>query len=153
VVATIEIIVPTSNYSTYNMVMTMARPEKCKRICHIPVKNKFYCQGNDTETSVENQTLSIEEYETIRLIDHIGLTQEQCAAQMHVARTTVQRMYTDARRKIAAFLVTGSSLEIIGGNYTLCENNERCCQQFTCENRQCGCSCEFRNDDCIFSSL
>ncbi len=127
----------------------MARPEKCKRICHIPANNKFICP--DGSGDAELQVLSIEEYETIRLIDHVGLTQEQCAAQMHVARTTVQRMYTDARKKIAAFLVDGSSLEIGGGNYRLCENNEFCCQVFSCEKRQCGCSCQRRVNGCMLT--
>jgi uncharacterized protein len=129
----------------------MARPEKCKRICHMPAGDRFYCKNGDSEA--EEQTLSLEEYETIRLIDHIGLTQEQCATQMHVARTTVQRMYTDARKKLAAFLVTGSSLHIEGGNYKLCEKNDTCCQAFTCNKRQCGCNCEYKTNDCYLSSM
>jgi predicted DNA-binding protein (UPF0251 family) len=38
--------------------------------------------------------MTVEEYETIRLIDLLGYMQEQCADQMHVARTTVQRITT-----------------------------------------------------------
>ncbi len=129
----------------------MARPEKCKRICNLPAQNKFYCENSENRSNA--QILSIEEFETVRLIDYIGLTQEQCAMQMHVARTTVQRMYTDARKKIAAFLITGSSLEIGGGNYTICENNERCCQKFTCINRSCGCTCDFKIQDCFLQSI
>ena len=129
--------------------MTMARPEKCKRICNMPINNKFLCSTpSGDEISTNGQTLSLEEFETIRLIDYIGLTQEQCASQMHVARTTVQRMYTDARKKIATFIITGSSLDISGGNYTVCENNDTCCQKFTCADRKCGCSCDSANGDC-----
>ena len=55
----------------------MARPEKCKRICTLPEKNRFICE--DSDSSADTQTVSVEEFETIRLIDYIGLTQEQCA--------------------------------------------------------------------------
>ncbi len=120
----------------------MARPEKCKRICAPPVNNHFYC-GTPADDA-DSQTISIEEYETVRLIDYVGLTQEQCAEQMHVARTTVQRLYTDARRKIAAFLVLGTSLDVCGGNYIVCEEYQNCCQRLSCKDRSCGCSCEFR---------
>ena len=39
---------------------------------------------------------------------------------MGVARTTVQRIYAQARRKLAVFLVEGRPLQIGGGSYALC---------------------------------
>lgn len=65
--------------------------------------------------------MTVDEYETIRLIDLEGLTQEECAKQMNVARTTVQGIYAEARRKIAQSLVHGRVLLIEGGEYRLCE--------------------------------
>jgi len=70
--------------------------------------------------SGEPVILSVEEYETIRLIDHEGMDQAQCAVELGVARSTVQRLYTDARAKIAKSLVVGSILNISGGDYKLC---------------------------------
>ncbi len=71
--------------------------------------------------------MSVDEYETIRLIDLEGYNQEECAKQMNVARTTVQGIYARARVKIAKSLVNGKALVINGGNYQLCDDVIRGC--------------------------
>lgn len=68
--------------------------------------------------------MHVDEYETLRLIDMEGLTQEECADRMHVARTTVQRIYNEARKKVAEAIVKGQILCIEGGNYELCSDGE-----------------------------
>ena len=67
----------------------------------------------------EPVVMSLDEFETIRLLDREGMTQEQCAKQMGVARTTVTAIYDSARRKLAEALVEGRRLELRGGNYRL----------------------------------
>jgi predicted DNA-binding protein (UPF0251 family) len=71
--------------------------------------------------------MTIDEYETIRLIDLEGFNQEQCANQMHIARTTVQSIYTEARKKLADSLVNGKLLTIEGGEYRLCDGSHKSC--------------------------
>ena len=71
--------------------------------------------------------MTVEEYETIRLIDYLGMTQEECASSMDVGRATVQSLYTDARKKLARFLVEASTLEIQGGNFILAGRHS-CCE-------------------------
>ena len=65
----------------------MARPFKARRVCSQPMVEVFGPLDQDAATRVE---LTLEEYETIRLIDLLDCTQEECAGQMGVARTTVQ---------------------------------------------------------------
>ncbi|HHU64244.1 MAG TPA: DUF134 domain-containing protein [Clostridiales bacterium] len=97
----------------------MARPMKWRRVCCLPEKNRF--GPLDAEVDKKNHIrMTIDEYETIRLIDLEGLTQEECAKQMNVARTTAQGIYIQARKKLAEFLVNGNILLIEGGKYRLC---------------------------------
>lgn len=63
--------------------------------------------------------LTVDEYETIRLVDKEGISQEECGMYMNVSRATAQRIYAAARRKIALSLVEGLPLQIEGGDYLL----------------------------------
>ena len=93
----------------------MARPNKSKRVWRLPLYPEFLTKGR--ETAANKMILSVEEFETLRLLDYLGMTQEECAGQMKVGRATVQNLYTEARKKVARFLVEGTSLLIEGGNY------------------------------------
>ena len=59
---------------------------------------------------------SLDEFETIKLLDYEGLNQEECASRMGVARTTVTAMYENARRKLITAVVEGKRFSIAGGN-------------------------------------
>ena len=80
--------------------------------------------------------MTVDEYETIRLIDLEGLTQEQCADQMEVARTTAQAIYQSARKKLADCIVNGRELTIGGGEYRVCEHRNGHCGH-GCHRRHC----------------
>ena len=69
--------------------------------------------------------LTVDEYETIRLLDKKGYSQEQCAESMQIARTTVQRIYEIARKKIADALIDGHPLRIEGGDFRICDGQIR----------------------------
>ncbi len=104
----------------------MARPRKRRRICALPQNNRFGPLGQSAEL-VDSIVMTVDEFETIRLIDLEGFQQEECAQQMNVARTTVQGIYMDARRKLAEALVHARPLVIEGGEYRLCDGTGQGC--------------------------
>ena len=91
----------------------MPRPCKKRRICAKPSCIQFGPQDGGQQGGIV--TMTLEEYECIRLMDYEGLTQEQSARQMDAARTTIQGIYSSARRKIAQCLVNGYTLHLEGG--------------------------------------
>lgn len=101
----------------------MARPSKSKRICELPKANMFRSNNTSSNTVV---TMTTEEYECFRLIDYECHNQNEAALIMGVARTTVTKLYTDARRKIAIYLVEGKKLVVTGGNFTICDKTDQC---------------------------
>ena len=93
----------------------MPRNTKCRKIRSFPDYYSFVPEEADAE-KIETVMLSLDEFETIRLLDHEGLNQEECAARMGVARTTVTAMYECARKKLVGAVVEGKRLRIAGGN-------------------------------------
>lgn len=115
----------------------MPRPRKCRKVCCLPERDRFGPLNwpNPPEHFI---TMSVDEYETIRLVDLEGFTQEECAEQMKIARTTVQRIYNDARKKLAEVLVNGKVLRIEGGDYHLCDGHEKTCNCGGCHRHRDG---------------
>lgn len=103
----------------------MSRPRKCRKVCRLPDNDGFLpVRGGEKQEPI---ILNVDEYEAIRLIDREGFSQEQCGEYMHIARTTVQQIYSSARKKLADALVEGTPIHISGGDYKLCEGNESYC--------------------------
>lgn len=122
----------------------MVRPVKRRRVCNLPDQDTFGpVEGKHNEVVY----MSIENYETIRLMDYVGLNQEQTANVMGVARSTVQRMYDESRKMIADSIVNGKMLKIQGGNYMICSEIEEgadhavCHRKANCAKRASGKRC------------
>ena len=94
----------------------MPRKQRCRWIEGYPDHWEF---SPEELSNNEPVVMTLDEFETIRLLDREGLTQEQCAEKMGIARTTVTAIYESARRKVAYALVDGKQLLIRGGNYRL----------------------------------
>ena len=108
----------------------MPRPRKYRKVCHFP-KNRIFLPENGGKEGIP-VFLTVDEYETLRLVDREGLSQEETGERMHIARTTVQMIYTAARKKLADALVEGRPLVIEGGDYRLCDGDASVCGQKSC---------------------
>ncbi len=111
----------------------MPRPRKCRKVCRLPKTDSFFPAGCPKNSPVV--ILTVDEYETIRLIDHEGMSQEECSASMKVARTTVQQIYDHARKKLSIALVDGLPFRIEGGDYRICDGREPHCGCSGCRKR------------------
>lgn len=114
----------------------MPRPQKPRFICQLPEYLVYGPKGKKARQA-DKIIMLIDELETIRLIDHLGYTQEEAAAQMNVARTTVQRIYNDARKKLASSLIDGKIIVIEGGEFVLCEEDcDKCLEPLRTRRRR-----------------
>jgi predicted DNA-binding protein (UPF0251 family) len=119
----------------------MPRPKRLRRVCFLPEYQHFGPLESGASPQ-EEISISLDEYEIIRLIDLEGQDQEQAALALDVSRGTVQRIYNEAKRKLAEFLVCGKKLTIAEGDIKLCDHPEhqgrrrcemkgmkRCCEE------------------------
>ncbi|HRX00478.1 MAG TPA: DUF134 domain-containing protein [Cyclobacteriaceae bacterium] len=117
----------------------MPRPRKWRKVCCLPDSNRFGPLDSPAD-AVNTVNMTVDEYETIRLIDLDRFTQEECANQMNISRTTVQGIYDEARKKLAESLVNGKVLWIEGGEYQLCDGSGsgNGCGRGGCRRHRCG---------------
>ena len=102
----------------------MPRPMKARRVCCVP-ENRMFVPIHQNGAMSDAVVLTVDEYEAFRLMDYLGMSQEECSKSMDVARTTVQKIYSDARKKIAEALVMSKPIKIEGGDYKVYSENER----------------------------
>lgn len=104
----------------------MPRPRKSRLVHAMPSCEGFTPLGYaDDGICCRTVTMTVDEFEAIRLIDFLKLTQEECAARMQVSRPTVTNIYESARFKLADALVNEKQMLIGGGDYDIyCENKK-----------------------------
>jgi len=90
----------------------MPRPIKLRTIGHIPKVKSFSPSENNDPPKENYNSLTTVEIEAIRLKDHLGLDQIECAEYMNVSRPTFARILTSARTKIADSLINGKGIYI-----------------------------------------
>jgi uncharacterized protein len=110
----------------YPGIKIMTRPKYCRKIGCEPGANYFIPQGIPV-SSMEEISISLDEFEALRLADFEGLYQENCASSMNISRQTFGRIIDSARKKIADALVHGKALKIEGGTVSFEENGKIRC--------------------------
>lgn len=113
----------------------MPRPMNCRKVCHFPQTLDFAPIRMSEKKDLI--ILTVDEYEAIRLIDKESLSQAQCSIFMQVARTSVQRIYESARKKLADSIVDGHPLRIAGGGFCLCDGTDAACVHKVCPKCRC----------------
>ena len=92
----------------------MPRPRQCRRVWQLPQANYYKPRGIPLSV-LEEVTLTVDEFEAIRLTDLEGLYQADAAEKMNISRQTLGRILESAHKKIADALVNGKALLIKGG--------------------------------------
>lgn len=87
------------------------RPIKPRRICFNPDVIYFKPRGIPLK-GLEEVELNIDEIEALRLCDLNGLEQIETAKKMNVSRSTIQRIISSARKKIADAIINGKAIKI-----------------------------------------
>lgn len=101
--------------------MTDKSTKSFKRtVSKFPKAEKFIPAGLPM-TELETVNLKIEELEAMRLVDFVGMDQEDAANKMGVSRRTLWKDLKSSRKKIIDALMDGKILVIHGGNYELIE--------------------------------
>jgi uncharacterized protein len=103
----------------------MPRPQQHRTLLTPPKMKGFKPFGIPTK-SLSSVVLLYDEYESIRLLDYEGLTQEQAAERMGVSRPTLTRIYEKARQTMAQAMVEGKMILIEGGNVSFNSQWYRC---------------------------
>ncbi|MBU1239507.1 DUF134 domain-containing protein [Myxococcota bacterium] len=85
-------------------------------------------------TELPGTSITLDEFEAVKLADYLELDQQDAADQMAISRSTFSRLVARARQKIAGALINGHELIIEGGrihfinNLLVCRS---CGHQFT----------------------
>ncbi len=89
----------------------MPRKKICRHIQGCPGAH-FFKPGGIPLRELKTAILAMDEFEAIRLSDHLGLYQENAAEMMGISRQSFALILKSARQKIARTLINGNGLHI-----------------------------------------
>ena len=90
----------------------MPRPRKRRRVLGSP--NSFYFKPVGIRMfDLDESEISLPEFEAIRLIDFEGISQAKAGQKMQVSQSTLSRILSSGRKKIADAIINGKAIKII----------------------------------------
>lgn len=95
-------------------VRLLPRPPKERCVSFQPSVT-YYKPAGVPLRSLAEVRLQLDELEALRLKDLNGLDQVDCAREMGISQSTLQRVLAAARSKVAAALIYGKAIRIEGG--------------------------------------
>jgi predicted DNA-binding protein (UPF0251 family) len=93
------------------------RPKKYRIVRLDPRISQFSPRGKPGRP--DEVCLNLEEFETLRLKDFMGLSQKEGALSMHISQPTFSRILKRARKTICDALINGKIIKIQGGYYII----------------------------------
>jgi predicted DNA-binding protein (UPF0251 family) len=102
---------------------TRGRPKKTRIIQEDPRISQFSPRGRPGRP--DESSLSLDEFEALRLADFLGLSQVDASKSMRVSQQTFSRIIKRARKIIADCLVHGKIIRIQGGRYLINHPTEK----------------------------
>ena len=103
----------------------MARPEKHRIVFTPPIFTEFKPSGI-AGRMLENEELSLDEFEALRLADYEGMSHAEASLEMEISRSTFTRLLEKARKKLISFIINGKKLTIDGGKIHFKKNIIKC---------------------------
>ena len=107
----------------------MRKPYRKRRI-HLPPNFKNFKPSGISRSHLKSLTITVDEYEALRLADYEGLEHLQASEMMDISRPTFTRLIEKARNKIARAIIEGMEIVVEGGNIEF--------QNTLCRCRDCG---------------
>jgi predicted DNA-binding protein (UPF0251 family) len=103
----------------------VTRPKKERKVKHPPLFHSFKPAGIKRH-KLSRITMTLAEFEAIRLADYEGLGHLEASVYMEISRSTFTRLIEKARKKVSSLIVEGTSLDIGGGRIHFNENIYKC---------------------------
>lgn len=115
----------------------MGRRRGCRRVGHVPGVRVFQPYGVPMG-ALRGVVIAADDLEAMRLVDGLGLTQEEAATHLGVSKATVCRMVGVARAQVVRALTNGMAIRIVDADATWAtesaaplglEKKSGCCQR------------------------
>ncbi len=89
----------------------MVRPKLCRRIKFNPNSVYFKPRGVPL-TKLKETTILSDEFESVKLVDLMEISQEESARKMQISQPTLSRILKSARKKIADAIINGKAIKL-----------------------------------------